>query len=1203
MPFDMRFFRVPEDVIHYISSYEIHEEDSFACLSIVVPTLAVKRTMMRKVSSLRIQWFSIREYVCDIVYRANRIPHTESPIFTLLIREVMNHFVHQGNELIKELEQTLYPFERGYEGLYEAVRVLISSGLREEDVSILDSILEEPEIHLIDKKRAQAVILIASVMRKLVQEGLASIRSNNEQDGNLGIQDASLAQAANLIRDGYASLPSENVLFYGFPDFTGMQIQLFDAVVSKAQHVELLLYEVRDFAIVGRSVLDAAHDIVSSTLQEKTLHTATVYSAKHNDRVPEILFTSALGYQAELRDVFVHVCDLLQQGVAPEDILLVAPSWENYKPFLRYEAQRVQLPVAMTKKLHFPTQKTRKMESFIQMLLNGELFSLSTVFSLFSFDVIEREYTRCIQENPKIHARQSLLDDSDIIDYERVLLEDIQLYFQAFGLRDLEDLDEKELLLEEVWNQKDSAGNPKIYTSIPALLQMKQAYKKGVPVYQASRRKIPIQLLKYMQAQCLALLSLIKNLHKSIEDHSYRAVLEKICLVLGWSKRSEEWRAIHCALTRIEQIIYKGYSLTYQDFLSVFTVEIGPFGTEVFGSNTHDEPVILLTTLEESSGIFSEHIFMLGLNKGEVPGQFPSDPLLTEDIRGRLQTVLPALRTRKSSYLNERHRLYSLFSACSSAHLSWVLTDELGQASTVSPLIRRLLLAFPNDKVKMARSLYARARQDEVLPLYDRILLSGIHGEQDTYANALSLYAQRFWVDLYPELSDHQKKERIEKVIMGRMEGILELYPPPYSSVHKRIGPLGGMTGLGPLSGAIPEDPFAPVDPIPDTLHIDHSNFITRVEQYFSCPWRNFLERLLRAEHTEDPQKTLPQLRANTLGNIVHNALEQFVYVQSPLGKQPESQNLEDFFPPEPFEVIWNEQKIQSQLVEQSKNQMFHDQQLWPKSNDVAFKMSLPYMEIEKSLEFQEGISCLGAELEGDSYVYAHAEGGSVCPERMDCFSLSQGSEDPIAIRVLFKADRVDMDCESNVLSLLDYKTGRIPKSKEGEKEKRLALLKEMKHGKKLQPAAYVASYKALQQKWPELQGTTGKLLYLKPDISTDLSLRGFSITHDDEEAISVFARTLWAASLGQVLGVNFPRLTRRKNRAPHSTNDWCKHCNFQRACRFHDSGYRKRILESCSKEQPESIGTQKTSVDVSIRLRTWRDFVMKKVWNIGEVQ
>ena len=45
---------------------------------------------------------------------------------------------------------------------------------------------------------------------------------------------------------------------------------VFDAVVSKAEHVDLLLYEVRDFAIVGRSVPDAAHDIVPASYK-KTL--------------------------------------------------------------------------------------------------------------------------------------------------------------------------------------------------------------------------------------------------------------------------------------------------------------------------------------------------------------------------------------------------------------------------------------------------------------------------------------------------------------------------------------------------------------------------------------------------------------------------------------------------------------------------------------------------------------------------------------------------------------------------------------------------------------------------------------------------------------------------------------------------------------------------------------------------------------------
>ena len=57
-----------------------------------------------------------------------------------------------------------------------------------------------------------------------------------------------------------------------------------------------------------------------------------------------------------------------------------------------------------------------------------------------------------IQEHPKTHAPFTT-DDSDIIDYE-LFTEDIQLYFQALGLRDLKDLDEKEPVLG-ILTQKD----------------------------------------------------------------------------------------------------------------------------------------------------------------------------------------------------------------------------------------------------------------------------------------------------------------------------------------------------------------------------------------------------------------------------------------------------------------------------------------------------------------------------------------------------------------------------------------------------------------------------------------------------------------------------------------------------------------------------------------------------------------------------
>lgn len=45
----------------------------------------------------------------------------------------------------------------------------------------------------------------------------------------------------------------------------------------------------------------------------------------------------------------------------------------------------------------------------------------------FSFDVTERKYDWCTKENPKNHTKQSLLEDSIIIDSDRVLLEDVQL--------------------------------------------------------------------------------------------------------------------------------------------------------------------------------------------------------------------------------------------------------------------------------------------------------------------------------------------------------------------------------------------------------------------------------------------------------------------------------------------------------------------------------------------------------------------------------------------------------------------------------------------------------------------------------------------------------------------------------------------------------------------------------------------------------
>ena len=1202
MSLDIHFFSHPKEACTFITEVRSSSADLFPDIAVLVPSEVLKEKLLHELTIVDMPIFHLFDFVRHVVHSADRVPHYQSPVFDMLIRDIMEELSKRGDVFLQQLYETLGQYEQGYEGLYYAIEALLSSGIDQNSAAIIAEVLEEalqedPDSQ--ELKYGRAVVHITQVLYMVLQDGLGRIGKQYEDEINIGIKEASLIQAIDILQKKKYT-PPKHIILYGFSDFTGIQIKLIDALIDHTQRLDLLMLNVHDLAIVEETVLDASHEIINKMLQDKILAYTNIHTSAHSRHIPQISFTSAIGYQAELRHVFHKVRQLLIEGIASEEIILVAPDWELYRPFLREESERANIPIALTLPLQFATEQTKKIENLTQLLMHPNSFSLSKICALFSFDILQKQYEETTRHKQK-NSQATLVEEDDIVQANLVLLEDVQLYFQAFGLVDLQDLEEKQLVLEESWKNSTTE-----YVSIPALLSMQKGVKKGVDIYKANRRKLPIDFLKYINSLCLSIYTLLNTQPEFLESgniEKFTQLVKELCRILGWAKTGAEIVKIYEVLDFIDHV-HSFYPLkTYREILSLFSKKMIRFGCSILGENREKQQRILCSDIVNSSGFFAEHIFFLGLNKGVFPSVSISDPFLSEKVRQKLLGFLPTLRHKSAAYLEERHRLYSLIESSSHAHLSWIVTDEKGKACSVSPLIRRLLLAYPEEKIQEARSLYERILPDEPVPLYDRVLLAGIHGEEQTYFDAFMLFAQKKWSSLYPESTPEVRKEKITKAVHGRFQGIEELFPPLFSDANNRIGPLGGLTGLGPLSGALPEEPFEEPLPLPSVLFLDHSNYITRVEQYFSCPWRNFLERLLRVEHTPDPQKTLPQIQASIIGNIVHNSLEKLVLAQQPESAS-DAKEIEDLFPPHPFPVSWDESLIQQSLLQNSKEQMFLDQQLWPRASEVATNMVQSFVVVEHELEFSTPISCLGAELEGESYVLANAQGGQIGEGFQQNLNIWSSSTDEISMRVLFKADRVDLDLESGSLHLLDYKTGKIPALKKTQQERRSAILSEMEKGKKLQPAAYVSSLLHLQKRWPLLQKTKGTLLYLKPDSKVDISMRDFSIDSHDQEAIAIFGQVIWSSALAQAVGINFPRLvTKNSVHAPHTTNDWCTHCDFQRACRFSDSGFRRRLEQVCSAPAQEEVLSEEPHQDIGHRIQQWQSYLIHSIWNRGELK
>ena len=129
MSFETHIFSSAKEACSYIACRSPSGDNPFASVSLVVPTQALKHRIMQTMSSLSVHVFSINEYVHDIIYSANKHPFFESPIFSILIRNVIDALSREGFTSIQELEKTLDQFEHGYEGLVDSVRALLAAEL------------------------------------------------------------------------------------------------------------------------------------------------------------------------------------------------------------------------------------------------------------------------------------------------------------------------------------------------------------------------------------------------------------------------------------------------------------------------------------------------------------------------------------------------------------------------------------------------------------------------------------------------------------------------------------------------------------------------------------------------------------------------------------------------------------------------------------------------------------------------------------------------------------------------------------------------------------------------------------------------------------------------------------------------------------------------------------------------------------------
>jgi RecB family exonuclease len=319
--------------------------------------------------------------------------------------------------------------------------------------------------------------------------------------------------------------------------------------------------------------------------------------------------------------------------------------------------------------------------------------------------------------------------------------------------------------------------------------------------------------------------------------------------------------------------------------------------------------------------------------------------------------------------------------------------------------------------------------------------------------------------------------------------------------------------------------------------------YVTALESLARCPWRYFVEKLLRIEATPDPLDCLPELDPLAIGSATHSVLEAIgandpgVLVRSDLSEAIGVQGAA---------LSWPDRATLEAIIRKVvANQLAETGRPWPGLESVLCERVMPLLERARLQDWEAktaaGTKVLGVEIEEVVEVTDAA-----------------GKKRSIA----FRADRVDRVEHGNFgLVLTDYKTGKLLSDAKRESTRYKHLIERVRAGTHLQAAAYACILRA--------KAEYGRYLYLHEE--SEPGCADVRVDPADEVVRDAFTASLADLFESRDCGSFVPRLIEgRGDEEPGA----CKHCAVAEACLRGDTGASQRLarwLETSASEATHS--------------------------------
>ncbi len=721
-------------------------------------------------------------------------------------------------------------FVDGLRSAIAPVRDLLDAGFEPELADALLERLDEAPVPHPQRKRAQALVSTAAAVGRELEARGAGGRAEL------------LRRAREAFETSTDTLPTRLLIVHGFADATGRATDLLEALARRLP---------TRFVFDHPADPDAPDDLervdlgvaFTARLLERLSGTASAAAgddapteAPHSS--PPILFV-APGASAEAREVAVRVRALLDAGVVPERIGIIARDLTSYRSPLRAQLERLGVPFSAWRTTGTLDASARRVHALVDLLRSAERAPC------------DRWLDATARLSSERNGGQAWPASADL-----------RLGLRVVGAGQLGDA--ATLKPDEFLSERDRLRLPVRRGAFIPDEDIASGRDRRSGSFLLSRRSLHGDDLRGALQAARGTLRRLERWPQRASVERHLQELERLRhRELGWRPKDDAERRIQVALTRLGEAL-AGETLSREEFLLVAERAVLPASFPPLGGA--GAGVQVLDAMEARARTF-EHVFVLGLNQGIFPRVHNEDPLLPDDVRRRLLDVLPDLPIKARARSEERYLFAQLLASSEHVTVSWQSNDDDGKARVISPLVERLLREEDIRSVPAAPALPRRTNDGgERQSAHEHAILAGLAGARVGAEFADRLQFALGESGLASTADDGASSARALAQSRAR---VLDAYES--SRAHpERLAPWLGFLGA--------QDHIRP-DPRVEPL------WVTRVEAMIRCPWQAALGKLLRLEDAPDPLERLPGIEPLSLGNIVHAVLQRID--EESLGSEP----------------------------------------------------------------------------------------------------------------------------------------------------------------------------------------------------------------------------------------------------------------------------------------------------------------------------